>query len=300
MDSDTGKVIKGVGGLYTVRTPSGTVEARGRGVFRKDGLKILIGDNVAVSSDDENTGGFVITEVLPRKNQMIRPAAANVDNIFLVISASEPKPDLMLLDRILAVSESKNILPFIVINKMDRDPEEAGRLFEEYRCAVRGGVFVTALAGGDAGETTAGIRNMIPAGVTVLAGQSGVGKSTLTNLILGRSAMDTGALSSKLGRGKHTTRHSELFEISGGRYVVDSPGFSLFDAMDGIAPSELKTLYPELSELPGCRFPDCSHTGEPGCLAEGLLAEGKLSPGRYGRYKALYRELKEKEKNKYK
>lgn len=314
MDRDTGKVVKGVGGLYTVRTPSGTYEARGRGIFRKDGIRILIGDNVELSPDDENSG-FVITAVKPRKNRLIRPAAANIDNIFLVISASNPKPDLLLLDRILAVSEEKGILTHLVINKMDQDPAEASRLFEEYRCAVRGGVFVTALAGGGSGEgtgktadsgngegaaeTASEIRRMIPPGVTVLAGQSGVGKSTLTNLILDRSAMDTGDLSRKLSRGRHTTRHSELFEISGDRYIIDSPGFSLFDAMEDVTAAELKTLCPELAEVSGCRFPDCSHTGEPGCMAAPLVAEGRMSPGRYDRYKALYRELKEKERNKY-
>ena len=294
----TGKVVKGVCGLYTVRIPSGTVEARGRGIFRKEGIRILIGDNVAIGTDEDGSG-FVITDVMPRKNMLIRPSVANIDNIFLVISASEPKPDLMLLDRILAVSEHENILPFIVINKADKDPDEASRLFEEYRFAVRGGVFITSLAGENTGEKTSEVKKAIPQGVTVLAGQSGVGKSTFTNLILERSAMDTGALSKKLSRGRHTTRHSELFEISDGRYVIDSPGFSLFDATEGIGSADLKTLYPELSEISGCRFPDCSHTGEPGCEAAPLLENGMMSSGRYERYKAIYRELKKKERNKY-
>lgn len=293
-----GIIIRGIGGIYTVACGDALYDCKARGIFRLESIKPMVGDLVKISPDREDGSGFVITEIKPRKNSLVRPAVANVDCVLFIIAAANPKPDLTLLDKLLLSVRQKGAGVILVINKSDIDRKEAKSLKDEYESAVDGGVFIASLEGKDAEKDAEKIKSAIPRGVTVLCGQSGVGKSTLTNKLLLRKAMATGGLSAKTERGRHTTRHSELFDAGDGKYVIDSPGFSFFDAFN-VAPKELADLYKEFDNRGLCRFQDCSHTGEPDCCVGELLEKGILSPGRYGRYKEIYKELLAKEKNKY-
>ncbi len=259
----------------------------------------MVGDRVTVAPDRENGSGYVITDIRARKNSLVRPAVANVDCVLFIIAAANPKPDLALLDKLLVSVRQKGAKVILVINKSDIDGEAAQKLKEEYENCIDGGVFVASLESDEATSAADRIKEAIPAGVTVFCGQSGVGKSTLTNRLLSREAMQTGGLSVKTERGRHTTRHSELFDAGEGKFLIDSPGFSFFDVFD-VGHRELPDYYPEFEGRPPCRFQDCSHTGEPGCCVPERLASGKLAPGRYERYKEIYKELLEKYKNKYK
>lgn len=294
-----GKIIRGIGGIYTVAGEGNLYDAKPRGIFRLRSVKPMVGDNVTVAVDREEGSGFVITEIMPRKNSLVRPAVANVDCVLFIIAAANPKPDLALLDKLLLSVRKKGAAVMLVINKSDIDGAAAENIKNEYKNCVDGGVFVASFEGDGAEETAKKIKDVIPKGVTVLCGQSGVGKSTLINRLLSRDAMQTGGLSAKTERGKHTTRHSELFDAGDGKYLIDSPGFSFFDVFD-VSFRELPDYYPEFDGHAPCRFQDCSHTGEPGCCVTELLSSGKLSKGRYGRYKEIYKELLEKDKNKYK
>ncbi len=293
-----GIIIRGIGGIYTVACGTNLYDCRPRGIFRHESVKPMVGDMVSLAPDRENGSGFVITEIKPRKNSLVRPSVANVDCVLFIIAAANPKPDLMLLDKLILSVRQKNAGVILVINKSDIDGAAAESIRKDYINAVDGGVFIVSLEGKNAEKDADMIKEAIPEGVTVLCGQSGVGKSTLTNRLLSRKAMITGGLSAKTERGRHTTRHSELFDAGGGKYVIDSPGFSFFDAFD-IAPKELPDFYREFDGRGLCRFQDCSHTGEPDCCVKELLSEGLLSEGRYERYKEIHKELLAKEKNKY-
>ncbi len=297
MAADQGTIIKGVGGLYTVYCGGTLYQCSARGIFRKNAVKPLIGDQVVLSDMNPAEKTAAIHQILPRSNALIRPAVANVDQIVLMIAAVSPQPDLLLVDRLLATARLKRIETVLLINKADQDEKKAEALLREYRDAVKCYVICAA--------EHRGIELLKPdlAGkCTVFAGQSGAGKSTVLNLILGTNVMETGGLSQKTQRGRHTTRHAELFFVSGGdrpTFLIDSPGFSLF-SLNAIAPRDLSNLYPEVYNNNGfCRFPDCSHTGEPGCFVAELVKNGIFPQGRYERYLVLYRELAEMEKNKY-
>ena len=292
-----GTIIKGVGGLYSVYYQGDVYTCKPRGKFRKDQIKPMIGDNVVLGDFAETADGYtaVIDEILERKNSLIRPAVANVDRIVFVIAAVAPMPDLLLLDKMLAAAKKKNISAVIVVNKADQDDKVSESLADVYKNAATK-VILTCAVEGSGVET---LENVVSQGISVMAGQSGVGKSSLVNCLLKNDKMATGGLTKKLDRGRHTTRHSEMFSVGDG-LVIDSPGFSLFELTD-VLPTELQLYYPELSgRVAGCRFMDCSHTGEPGCCVTELLEKGSFDSGRYERYKIIYKDLKEKEKNKYK
>ena len=187
-----GKIIKGIGGLYCVATPAGDIFAKPRGIFRKNSVKPMIGDNVVLSKDSEETSDYVISEILARKNSLVRPAVANVDCALFIIAAANPKPDLLLLDKLMAVSVSKGIKTMLVINKADRDGEAAEDIKNQYKNCVDCGVFAVSMTGENSAEDAETVKNALPEGVTVLSGQSGVGKSTLTNRLLSKQAMTTG------------------------------------------------------------------------------------------------------------
>lgn len=283
-------IIKGVGGLYTVWQDNEFIQCVPRGHLRKDGLKPMVGDHCVVTD-----GAF--GEILERKNSLVRPKVANVDAIVFVIAACNPKPDLMLLDKLIAAARVREITPVLLINKADQGDNEAIEIKNQYKNAIDN-IFIMSLAE-KSGDTVDDLKRALPVGVTVLAGQSGVGKSTLTNTLLEKSVMVTGELSRKTEKGKQTTRHAEMFMIEDGKFVIDSPGFSMFD-VDSVGSSELQWYYPEIADHRGtCRFLDCSHTGEPDCFVTELLGAGIMNNMRYERYKAIYNELKEKEKNKY-
>ncbi len=293
--TDKGIIIKGLGGLYTVAFQGKMYACPARGIFRKDGFKPMIGDMVELSEINETTGSAVIETILPRKNQLVRPAVANVDQIVIVMAAKSPAPDLLLIDKLLISARGKNVPVVMVINKTDQSPELAEEWKAQYKNAVSE-ILMCCAKDGFGGQD---LKELLNGKISVMAGQSGAGKSTLLNLLLGDTVMETGGLSKKTDRGRHTTRHNEMFMLDGS-FIIDSPGFSLFE-MEELEPLDLQKMYPEFQEgEEGCFFPDCSHTGEPKCFVTGLLESGAFHKERYERYKLLYRELKEREKNKYK
>lgn len=289
-----GVIIKGVGGLYRVSVQNLVFSCKPRGILRKKKLTPMIGDTVLLSECSTETLTAVMDDILPRRNALIRPAVANVDRILFVVAAETPAPDLLLLDRMLAFAALQKIQTVLVVNKKDQNPDAAARLAGQYRNAAGAVLTVSAKTGGEMDA----LRALLRGGISVLAGQSGVGKSSLLNRMIPELSAATGSLSEKSERGRHTTRHSEIFQLEDG-FLIDSPGFSLFE-LDGIPPETLQTLYPEIENHRGvCRYMDCSHTGEPGCFVPSLLAAQQFDGGRYERYRILYRELKEKEKNRY-
>lgn len=293
--TDTGVIIKGLGGLYTVAFQGKLYACPARGIFRKDSVKPMIGDMVHLAEVNEDEGSAVIQNILPRKNQLVRPAVANVDQIVIVMAARSPAPDLMLIDKLLISAAQKDVPVIMVINKTDQSPELSQEWRLQYMNAVPQ-VLMCCAKDGVGGEA---LKKLISGKISVMAGQSGAGKSTILNLLLGDTVMETGGLSKKTDRGRHTTRHNEMFVLEDS-FIIDSPGFSLFE-MEDTEPLALQNLYPEIYNNEGsCYFPDCSHTGEPRCYVTELVENGTFHRERYERYKVLYKELKEREKNKYK
>ena len=298
---DKGIILKGVGGLYSVWTDSAgeIYRCTARGIFRKDSKKPLIGDKVTLSEIDDNNKTAAIVEIAPRKSELRRPAVANVDKLIFVAAASNPKPDLLLLDKMIVSAEMVGIELVLMISKSDQDREYAEEIVKQYSPAVK--CFITSAKNK---ESFLPIVKYIEGSTAVIAGQSGAGKSTFINCITGKELMDTGNLSEKTGRGKHTTRHSELFKVTDSfdkpTFIIDSPGFSMFEA-EAIEPVLLQKYYPEMYNNEGfCRFQDCSHTGEPGCFTDELIKSGKMHQERLERYAVIYKELAEKYKKRYK
>ena len=287
-----GKIVKGIAGLYYIHVAeSGIYECKAKGIFRKEKKKPLVGDDVIIEVlDEENRVGNLV-EILPRRNELIRPAVANVDQAMVIFAAQEPKPNFSLLDRFLISMEKQGIPTKICINKKDLvTGEELELLISEYKkCGYE--VFTTSA------EQEEGVEQMsalLKGKTTVVAGPSGVGKSSLTNLVQHGVEMETGAISQKLGRGKHTTRHSQLIQIDEGTYIMDTPGFSSLYVAD-MEKEELKDYFIEFAPYEGaCRFQGCSHTHEPGCAVKEALDKGELSRIRYANYVEFYEELKDK------
>ena len=300
MQNKTGVIIKGLGGLYTVFSEGRSYNCSARGIFRKQDRKPMIGDLVSLAEINDGDASAVIQTILPRRNSLVRPAVANVDQIVIVMAAGSPAPDLYLIDKLLAAANLSGIAVVLLINKLDQDETQAALWEQEYRHAVSRVICTCTLDG----RGMDSLRPVLFDKISVLAGQSGAGKSSVINLLLGDRIMETGGLSKKTERGRHTTRHNEMFPIfRDGRaagFVIDSPGFSLFD-LTATEPLGLQNLYPEIyNNKSACYFPDCSHTGEPGCFVPELVEKGLFGRGRYERYVLLYKELKEREKYKYK
>ena len=265
-------------------------------MFRKEGIIPLPGDRVefSVIREDEKTG--FIESIQPRKTQLIRPAVANIDQLAIIIAAKAPEPDFLLLDKLLVTAAVKGIDPLICINKIDLDADEIYK--EVVNSYEKTGYPVVAMSS-KSGMGIEDFKEKLRGRVTVLAGQSGVGKSTILNNIAGSWVMKTGDISQKIERGKHTTRHAELFELNFGGYVVDTPGFSSFE-LSGIAFDKLDSCYREFEEYKTkCRFVGCSHLTEPQCGVKDALSKGEIDFGRYERYAQLYNILKEIDSNKY-
>lgn len=285
MSSDReGLIIRATGGFYYVYTGGETVECRARGLFRKEGVKPLVGDRVRMETTD--SGGYV-TEILPRKNALIRPPLANIDTFVLVASVQDPAPNTLVLDKLLAIARHKDIAPMLVVTKSDLG---ASAVLEEiYRGA---GLPVLALSNqSDTG--LAELRDALSKGVSAFSGNTGVGKSSLLGRI-GGMTLETGETSRKLGRGRHTTRTVELYPFREG-WIADTPGFSSVETerYEHIRKEELAPCFPEfLPYLNRCRFTGCSHTVEKGCAVLAALAEGKIHPARHESYKAMYEEAK--------
>ena len=287
-----GKIIKGIAGFYYVHVAeSGIYECKAKGSFRNQKVKPLVGDDVRleVLNEEEKKGN--IEEILPRKNQLIRPAVANVDQALVIFSAAKPRPNFNLLDRFLILMEYQQVPVVVCFNKQDLAAEEELAVLEQtYRSAGYEVRFTSAAREEGLGE----IRALLKGKTSTVAGPSGVGKSSLINLLVPEAEMETGNISRKIERGKHTTRHSELFALEEGGFIFDTPGFSSIYLPD-MEKEELGTYFPEFARYePKCRFQGCAHIHEPGCGVKEALEEKKISPIRYENYKLLYEELKDK------
>lgn len=285
-----GIIIKGIGGFYYVISEKATYECRARGIFRKDGLTPLPGDRVVFSVLDEEKKVGSIDEILPRTSELIRPAVANVSQVIIVIALKSPQPDYLLVDKLLLTIEQKGLRAVICVNKTDLDPGgECEKLLNTY---VNTGYDIV-LTSSKTEDGMAGLKKVLAGHISVLAGQSGVGKSTILNCLTNGCMMETGEVSEKIERGKHTTRHAELFMLETGGYLVDTPGFSSYE-ITGLTYEELQIYYPEFRRhMHTCKFNSCSHITEPGCKVKEAVGQGHISKERYERYIELYQWLKQ-------
>lgn len=301
-----GKVTKGLGGLYEVRIEeSGITErlvCRAKGVLKRDEDKVMIGDNVKVEIDDSTPDGIIISEIEERKNSLIRPPLSNLDYIFIVFSSAKPSPVIETVDKLISIAEYNNIEPVIVITKSDLSGAA-----EEYESIYKKAGFDTFLTSSSTGEGVESLKEYIRSNVkngrtAAFAGASGVGKSTLMNSLFPELSLATGVISKKIERGKHTTRHVEIFDIDnkdGSGFLADTPGFSLIDfarfdffSLDELLPT-FRDLLPYLGK---CRYADCAHFGEGDneCAVAGAVKDGKVSESRLESYRSIYKVLKEK------
>ena len=277
-----GKIIKGVGGFYTVHNGIGTAAVcRARGVFRDRGEKPLVGDNVEFSLTGEPDGSGRIEKLLPRTNELIRPAVANMDQALILVSAGKPAFHPLLLDNFLLWMGMQNVPVLIGIGKCDTDPEKARHIAGIYE----GTGFPLLIFSAVTGEGMEEVRARLLGKTTVLAGASGVGKSTLLNRLIPEAGMETGELSERLGRGRHATRHSEIFFLEKDSFVLDTPGFTSLDTPP-LEEADAASYYPEFA-LPAkdCRFPDCLHDREPDCGVKAAVRAGLIARSRYDSYK---------------
>ena len=287
-----GKIIKGIAGFYYVHDGRSKIyECKAKGVFRNRNIKPLVGDDVEYMDLDEKEGTGNIDAILPRKNKLIRPAVSNVDQAVVVFAVTEPLPNLNLLDRFLVMMERQEIPVIICFNKIDLS---GGKEIEELRAIYGPAGYTLHFISTYEAAGLEKLHELIAGKTTVLAGPSGVGKSSITNFLQPEARMETGVVSEKIKRGKHTTRHSELFFVENGTYMMDTPGFSSMYIED-LEPNELKDYFPEFSEYEEeCRFLGCIHVGEKVCGVKTAVADGKISRSRYDNYLLLYQELKDK------
>lgn len=288
----TGKIIKGIAGFYYVLCEDGVLyECKARGVFRKDQKKPLVGDNVEIDIINKQDALGNIETILPRKNELIRPAVSNVDGALVVFSMTSPQPNLNLLDRFLIMMEQQGLTPILCFNKEDlvsnEEQEEIKRVYEKSGYQV---CFTSAKNGEGLDMLKEGIKGK----TYTIAGPSGVGKSTLINGLLDQSVMETGEISAKTERGKHTTRHSELLRVDENTFIMDTPGFTSLQVFD-LQAEELKEYYPEFKEYEGqCKYLGCTHTHEPACVVKQAVEDDIISNVRYQNYEQIYRELAQK------
>ncbi len=289
-----GKIIKGVAGFYYVHDGAGQVyQCRAKGVFRSRNVKPLVGDNVEFEVLDEAAGEGNVISILPRKNALIRPAAANVDQILLLFSMRSPAPNWNLLDRFLISMEQQEIPTILCFNKTDLSDS---REEEAYRAVYRNTGYTVCFFSVQSQRGLAEVESLLTGKTTALAGPSGVGKSSLMNFLQPEAEAETGAVSRKIQRGRHTTRHTELFYLKKDTFLLDTPGFtSLY--VEGMECQELRNYFPEFREpAKGCRFLDCVHIGERDCGVKQAVEAGEISPERYANYRQIYQELKDKKK----
>lgn len=290
----TGKIIKGIGGFYYVVCENGvTYECKAKGVFRNRKIKPLVGDNVEIEILDAEKNLGNIEDILPRFNWLNRPAVANVDQTVIIFAVSAPAPNFNLLDRFLINMEQHEVPTIICFNKIDlegfRQSEDICRSYTKSGYEV---LFISAESGYGINTLEAVIKGK----TTVFAGPSGVGKSSTLNSLFPDANVQTGGLSEKIQRGKHTTRHSELMFVDDDTYIMDTPGFSSLYT-EGIKAEDLKLYFPEIAAYTGtCKFNMCNHISEPGCLVKEAVGDGRISKMRYDDYVMIYNELKEKRK----
>lgn len=286
--------MKGIAGFYYVHAPNDRVyECKAKGIFRNKKVKPLVGDDVEIDILDEESGTGNIRKVLERRNQLIRPTVANVDQAVIIFAAAKPEPNFNLLDRFLVMMLRQDIPCVICFNKQDVAGNEQLRLLEETYVSCGYEVVFTSTV---TGEGMDDFKRLLENKTTVLAGPSGVGKSSIINEVKPEAQMETGEISRKIERGRHTTRHSELFHVKNSTYLMDTPGFtSLY--IEGMEKEELKEYFLEFKEYePYCKFNGCIHIKEPQCGVKAALREGKISSIRYENYKFLYEELKQQKK----
>ena len=280
----SGRIVKALSGFYYVSTETELLECRARGKFRLEGTSPLVGDQVRVEPTEPGKG--YLTGILPRRNCFVRPAVANVDALVLLAANVNPVTDPFLVDRVAAIAESVDCGVLICINKCDLDRgEELAAAFSNHTG------YPVLRTSAETGEGVEELRALIRGRTVAFVGNSGVGKSSLLNRLAPGSRQAVGEVSQRLGRGRHTTRHIELFQLKDGTYVADTPGFSSFDLnqMRPIAPEQLQRCFPEFRpHLGRCRFDDCSHRREPGCAVLEALAAGDIAPSRHASYCRLY------------
>ncbi len=289
-----GKIVKGIAGFYYVHVvESGVYECKAKGIFRKEKVKPLVGDNVEIEvlDEEEKTGNII--RIFPRSSELIRPAVANIDQALVVFAVVSPMPHYNLLDRFLVMMERKGIPAVLCFNKTDiADQTQIDEIEAIYRQCGYPLLFVSALDG----KNIDCVREVLKGKTTAIAGPSGVGKSSLINGLTPEANMETGSISRKIERGKHTTRHSELFPIDGDSYIMDTPGFSSLYVND-FDKEELRLYFPEFIRYEGtCRFHGCGHVHEPGCMVRDAVEEGRVHPVRYRNYTEMYEELKNRRK----
>lgn len=286
-----GKIIKGIGGFYYIHVPEhGIYECKARGIFRNKNIKPLIGDNVEITVLDEDEKLGNILEILPRRNSLVRPTVANIDQAVIVFAVENPKPNYNLLDRFLIMAERQLIKPIICFNKIDTlSSEEVEAIHQIY--AGTGYQIKLTSAVEEIGISP--LKDILFDKTTVFAGPSGVGKSSILNLIQTEELLETGAVSKKIKRGKHTTRHASLLTFHKDSYVVDTPGFSSL-SIDEIEENELKDYFIEFERYRDhCKFNGCNHLSEPKCAVKSAVESGEISDSRYNSYTVLYEELKD-------
>lgn len=289
-----GKIVKGISGFYYVHVvESGIYECKAKGIFRQQKMKPLVGDDVEIDiiSEEKKTGN--VAAILPRKNALIRPAVANVDQALLIFAAASPNPNFNLLDRFLVMMGRQDVPVILCFNKCDliteEQQQEIASIYEASGCKI---FFVSAKKELGLKE----LQEILEGKTTTVAGPSGVGKSSLINLLAPEACMETGEISKKIERGRHTTRHAELIQLKGDGYIMDTPGFSSL-YLPEMEKEELQDCYPEFAAFePYCRFQGCSHISEPDCGVKEALSEGKIHPVRYENYCQLYGELKDRKK----
>lgn len=290
----TGKIIKGISGFYYVYVEgAGLYECKAKGAFRKQKIKPLVGDNVEIAVIDEANKLGNVEKILPRKNELIRPAVSNIDMALVIFASAKPDPNFNLLDRFLCMMEYQKVPVTICFNKIDLVDQEK---LKEYSGIYEPAGYNVIFTCTKTKEGLGSIRSLLEGKTTTVAGPSGVGKSSIINCLQSDITMETGTISEKIERGKHTTRHSEIIPVSHDTYIMDTTGFSSMD-VPGFEKENLWTCYPEFVRYePYCRFIGCSHINEPDCGVKAAVEDGEISPVRYENYKLLYEELKNRHK----
>ena len=278
----TGRIVRSISGFYDVRTAEKLISCRARGILRKNGESPLTGDMVEITVEK---GKGMVEKILPRRNSFVRPAVANIDTLVVFAANVNPVTEPFLIDRVAAIAGDQEVQVVLCVNKCDLDP--AVDLVRIYTHAG----FPVICTSAETGEGVDALRELIRGKVVAFTGNSGVGKSSILNRLSPELKLATGEVSEKLGRGRHTTRHVELYDLGEGTYVVDTPGFSSFDTdqMDVILKENLQYAFPDFGPHVGkCQFHDCSHRKEPGCAVTEALAKGEIEPSRYDSYLKLY------------